>query len=485
MKSINNRELEGNTAQLTFLANIGHELRTPMNSILGFIQLVASDSRLPSPLRTYIEQADVSAHKLLDIIDTLLDLSKLKAGLIELENSAFDINYLMDTVKNSYMGAVKRGIQFNLIKNNSVRFFYGDPSRLEQVLSEIVGNAIKFTDSGSISLHLETAREDRREQYHTVKIVVRDTGIGVKEDDFDKVFRPFTQVDDSSTRRYSGIGSGMAVVHELITLMGGTVRFTSQYGRGTTVTVTIPLKEADERRVEKSGLSRRKPVQTAMRTFHILVVDDITINLDLARANLERAGHRVTLAASGMDALDICREQMPEIIFMDLHMPLMDGEETVRHIRQLETDGSRPFIVAVTASVIKEDFTRIASSGFDYVVSKPVQYSELMKKVNALVSASSGISGVPQKPQEGPVQEPQESALYSDLSPQDLADRARAAFDTYNPDEILPFVDALSLKTGVHSFDDVSEVLKEYDFDRALVLFKEGLDSLGIERNKT
>ncbi|MGM0460832.1 MAG: ATP-binding response regulator [Fibrobacterota bacterium] len=470
MTQFTDRDSRQNDAQLAFLANIGHELKTPMNSILGFIQLVLKDARLPDELREYLEQANISADKLLHIIEALLDLSKLQVGKIQLDARPFDINYLMDTVKNSFADAVHPGVTLQVIKNNYNRYFYGDPLRLELIVSEVVNNAVKFTESGAITLYLKNEKPQAGADSLNMTIQISDTGIGVKKEYHRLIFEPFAQVDGSSTRKHGGIGSGLAIVSESVKLMGGSITFSSEYSKGTDVILTLPLTPAKAEEVNTHKKVFGYVKETIRPIYSILVVDDVDMNLNLAKANLERFGHRPLLAGSGIEAIEICEKEIPDIIFMDLHMPLMNGYEAIKHIRDIARDhDKKPVIVAMTASIITDKSDKITDAHFDAVVSKPINFSKLMARLESLLEDRfSTPAMVPAGKMSGKTGSARQ---YREYRCEELQKIIEKQFDSYNPDDIIPYIDALSCKDSTYDFAHIKKALNVYDFDRAYELF--------------
>ncbi|ERP39156.1 hybrid sensor histidine kinase/response regulator [Chitinivibrio alkaliphilus] len=464
---------DDSTAQLAFLSNIGHELRTPMNSILGFIQLVLRDERLSSDLGGYLEQAQDSADKLLHMIDTLLDLSKLQARVVTLENRPLDINYIIETVRNSYEGYGGDEVVLQVIKNNYDRFFLGDAVRIEQIVSEIVGNAFKFTPKGAITVYLESRDHPEKKGWSYLTINVNDTGIGVREKDMALIFKPFSQVDNSSTRRFGGIGSGLSIVSELLSLMDGSIRFSSEYEEGSAVSIQIPLEKSDASQIEQHESEVLSAIHAeSSRSYKILVVDDVSLNLELARANLEKFGHTILLAQSGIEAIELYENHVPELIFMDLHMPLMNGAETVRYLHDIAEDKrTSPFIIAMTASIIKEEYADLTNQGFDYVISKPLDYPKLVRKLETILPGE--LSGLSQEKLHDRSHAESKVSEYLHHDRRTLERLIQKQFESYNPDEILPYLSALAQKMPECNFSLVKKALRVYNFDEAYELYRQ------------
>lgn len=383
-----------NQAKSRFLATISHEIRTPLNGILGMTHLAkqASDDVRCS---NYLDIVEESGQSLLTLINDLLDFSKLEAGKMEFERIAFNVVELIgEVVRLMSPSAMQNGVDMCHDLSHPVpRLIYGDPSRLRQVIVNLVGNAIKFTSQGSITL---SARVCDGSSGPTLSISVKDTGIGIPASKHAKVFESFSQCDSSTTRKYGGTGLGLAICQELTELMGGTIGLVSELGVGSTFTVNLPLEIVDESMLEGSVSQllcarNNEDALTAelMRTeiaiwrHRILVAEDGEINQEVIRGILEMQGCDVTIAEDGRQALELASHQHFDLCFMDIDMPNMDGIEATIQIRSGESGkGDRPLpIVAMTAHSGEQIWDVCQAAGMNDYLAKPIQPEALMQSI--------------------------------------------------------------------------------------------------------
>ncbi len=419
-------------AESRFLANMSHEIRTPMNAILGFIELVLSEKELPERQRGNLETAYNSAKYLLNLITDVLDISKLESGLVLPDEKVFDLSILVDTVISRYKpSAIDKGISLTSdIFSGCSANFLGDPGHLEKALDCLIDNAIKFTEVGGVILSVSPGCED-----DTVLFEVKDSGIGISSDLIDSIFEPFTQVDGSSTRRYGGVGLGATIARDLVQLMGGDIATASSLGIGSSFIFDLPLVKVDET-VTLLSKYKSKKKESGQRAFKVLLVDDVETNLELARIHLNRKGHSVILARNGMEAIDMYRSESPDLILMDIHMPVMDGHKATQFIRDLEKEGETHIpIIALTASVLQEDYDKFRSDGFDDVVDKPINFETLFIAIESVVPQGSGVK-------RGEIAKELEKAeiaiehLIKEVDLPDLFIRIESKLKLYNPSEV-------------------------------------------------
>lgn len=379
-----------NRAKTDFLAMMSHEIRTPMNGILGMAQLAMDEAGSPS-LRNRIEIIKTSGEVLLDILNDILDFSRLDRKTLVAEAIVFDLSHTVEEVVTlmSQPAAQKYLALQSTIQADVPRFVRGDMARLRQVLLNLVGNAIKFTEIGRIDLTV--AVHDRTNSHIWLMFDVVDTGIGIDEDSLSLVFEPFTQADSSINRRYGGTGLGLAICRQLVELMGGAIQVSSAPGQGSRFSFTVPFEGAGAHHDGVSGdivgpATPGKPTMSAAQPLSILVAEDTKINRLVVEAMLTKHGHRVTLVDNGAKAIEEYARHPFDLIFMDLQMPEIGGLEATRAIRQIEAEQERATvpIIALTAAVLPTDRDACAEAGMTGFLEKPFRESKLLDVLNEL-----------------------------------------------------------------------------------------------------
>jgi signal transduction histidine kinase/AmiR/NasT family two-component response regulator len=366
-------------AKSTFLATMSHEIRTPLNGVLGMADAMAAGPLAPEQ-RDRLEVVRQCGQALLAQLNDVLDLSKIEAGRLELEEIDFDLAVVVDSAVGAFAALARaKGLGFSVDMAGATGAYRGDPTRLRQVLSNLMSNALKFTEAGEIAV---TARH----QGEVVLFEVRDTGIGMTEEVLDGLFAKFTQGDASTTRRFGGTGLGLAICRELVEMMGGEIAVTSRPGVGSVFGFVLELPRIGDALAGPAAATAGADM-TALR---ILAADDNAINRLVIKTLLDQAGVETVLVDDGQAAVAVWQTGKFDVILMDVRMPVMDGPTAARAIRRAEAERGlvRTPIIALTADVMSDHFAEFEAAGMDAHVAKPVETARLFAAIEAVLAAA-------------------------------------------------------------------------------------------------
>ncbi|WP_286878076.1 PAS domain-containing hybrid sensor histidine kinase/response regulator, partial [Methanosaeta sp. UBA458] len=379
-------------AKSEFLANMSHEIRTPMNAVIGLTELLMDekDEKLTSAQRECVEMIRISGDTLLSIINNILDLTKIEANMTELEHRPIDVKGCIESSMDLVSGSVgDKRIKFSYkIEENVPQFIMGDPTRLCQILINLLNNALKFTEQGEIAVSVSNTNLD--DGGYEIHFAVKDTGIGIPEDKMSRLFRSFSQVDASTARKYGGTGLGLAISKKLTEMMNGRMWVESAVGVGSVFHFTI---RADPIIGEPLDLSKPdnlyahgkqiKDLERSNSELNILLAEDNVVNQIVTKKMLSKLGYNADVASSGIEALKALEKKRYDLVFMDVQMPEMDGLEAAREIRRRWPEGG-PKIIAVTASAFKGDQEMCLAAGMDGYIMKPTKIEAIREALQAV-----------------------------------------------------------------------------------------------------
>ncbi|MEQ9263639.1 MAG: ATP-binding protein [Balneolaceae bacterium] len=376
------QDLEESTkAKSDFLATMSHEIRTPMNAIMGMTHLLQQEKPRKDQQEP-LNILDFSGKTLLSLIDDVLDFSKIEAGRVEFESTEFELNRLVSTIMESFKVMASNN-EIKLDKKIDPKIhnvLIGDPARLTQILNNLLSNALKFTEEGSVSLEINILDEfDGRQK---LEFSVIDTGIGIPEERLGTIFESFTQASGSTKRLYGGTGLGLTISKQLAELQGGSIRVDSEEGKGSTFAVQITFDKGEGKAIKEEKLIDHEETEDALKGIKVLLAEDNIVNQKVMHRFLERWEIKMTIVDNGVKALEEVKKSDFDIILMDLQMPEMDGYEASAKIRKLEDANKRSTpIIALTAAALKEVREKVYASGMNDFVTKPFNPADLQQKM--------------------------------------------------------------------------------------------------------
>lgn len=367
-----------------FLSNMSHEIRTPLNGVVGLIdQLLNTD--LNETQQKYASAINFSANTLISLVNQILDLSKINSKKLVLEQVDFDLKETVDSITRTFLSkANSKGIGLRAVVHQNVpRYICGDQIRFTQILMNLVGNAVKFTNKGGVDMVIGSQKNDDGVR---LIIEVNDTGSGIPKEQLETIFDPYNQASSETSRLYGGTGLGLSIARELVELYGGQINVTSKLGKGSTFSFELQMKEVKKTPQSTSGTQTELHHQP--ETTRILLAEDNVINQMVVKSILEPKGYQLTIVNNGQEVIEEIYKDSYDVILMDVQMPIMGGLDATRFIRNAtEAPLSETKIIALTASVLKEDIKACYNVGVNDFLSKPFKTNELLEKIDQSIQA--------------------------------------------------------------------------------------------------
>jgi Signal transduction histidine kinase len=477
------KEVAERTADLKqqFMANMSHEIRTPMNAIVGMTRLLLSKEPREEQKR-YLDAIRLSADNLLVIINDILDLSKIEAGKIVIEQIDFSMSEMMHSIRDMLLfKAEEKGIAFQIdIDKNIPDRLIGDPTRINQVLLNLAGNAIKFTDRGHVAVKACMQKTDDNKTWINFDII--DTGIGIAADYIERIFESFTQAGTDITRKFGGTGLGLTISKQLVSLMQGDISVQSELGKGTTFSVSIPLEISSVQTPVATNNTVREEDMKKLQNISVLLVEDNEFNRMVAEDTLKEliTGMKLDIAVNGEEAVNKVRDNSYDVVLMDIQMPVMDGVTATKAIRNsLPVPARDTKIIAMTANVLQEDVAQYFEIGMNAYVSKPFNTDELLLKMASVMGNKKAeapappIAAAPAKPALPPL-------------PDKVTDmNFLRQFTNGNPDKMSKYI-GMFLENGPRLLKNMAEALDTKDYQAIKIAahsMKPQLSYMGVKED--
>ena len=460
-----------NRAKSVFLANMSQEIRTQMNAILGFSQLMQRDPALTPPQRQHLDTINRSGEHLLALINDILEVSRIEAGRTTLNPTTFDLHALLQDVEMMFrLRTDDKQLRLSIERVGEVlRYVVTDESKLRQVLINLLGNAVKFTEKGDITLRVMTQATEGGPLH--LKVEVEDTGPGITPEEMERLFDPFEQTG-AGRRAGSGTGLGLAISREFVRLMGGDIVVTSQPGTGSVFRFDVAIAKGESSAVgRKTALRQVLKLQPGQRQYRVLIADDVEDNRVLLHNLLESVGFETAQAADGEEALRQYKLWQPDLILLDLRMPVLDGYEVIRHIRS-QPAASPVKIIVVTASAFQESRKMILAAGADDFIIKPYREAMLLETIREFLGVKyvyADRTTAAAAPALGAATKINQSALAA--LPSDLIDAMRAAATNADLDHLLELIARIESRDAVLAHA-LRQLMERFDYAKLLQLLQ-------------
>ncbi len=384
LEKARNSAIEANAQKDRLIADVSHELRTPLNGIVGMVSLL-SKTDLNEKQKDFVRVIEKSSGLLMSLINDILDHAKLSSGETKLDDVDFNLLKLVKNVSELFEHqASEKGLVFSIKLSESLpKFIRSDKRKISQILINLLNNAIKFTETGSVNLKVESSNLDKK-GFHSISFSVIDTGIGIPISKTQSVFKPFAQADKSDSRKYGGTGLGLSIVKSFVELLNGEVSFTSKENKGSIFTVKIEVKAAKSEfeELEKKAFETSVSEISKNSAYSVLIVEDNLVNQKITKLMLQNSGFKVSVASDGTEAIKSAKKHFYDLILMDYNMPKLNGIEATKGIRKLQLgDHKTSFINGLTANALDEAKNEAYNSGMDDYITKPVDEKTLIETI--------------------------------------------------------------------------------------------------------